>query len=176
MGWALLSRYVVPIADTSEQGTESEVKNLDITKLKIPLATAGGLIAAWFGRSWELIFLVFAVILLDYITGLLAGRANEGINSKRAAQGLYKKTGFILLLVFGFFLDIAFNNFIALGFSVQIPFNLPIGLIISVWIVVTEAVSICENLDRMGVPIPAWLLKLLKKTQDEIDSGDGGKS
>ena len=142
---------------------------MDIIKLKIPLAAVSGLIAAWFGRVWELIFLVFAAILLDYVTGLLAGRANEGINSRRAAKGMYKKTGFILLMILGFLLDTSFNYFIATGFSVKMPFELPIGLIISAWIVVTEAISICENLERLGVPIPAPLLKSLRKTRDGME-------
>lgn len=145
---------------------------MDIVKFKIALAAAGGLAAAWFGRVWELVLLVFAAILLDYITGLMAGRANEGINSKRATQGLYKKTGFIMLLTLGFFLDVAFNYFIAKGFSFKLPFDLPIGLIISVWIVVTEAISICENLERMGVPIPTWLIALLRKTHKETGGGE----
>lgn len=143
---------------------------MDMLKLKIPIATIGGLTASWFGKSWSLIVLVLAAILLDYATGILAGRANEGLNSKRATQGLYKKIGFLCLFALGFFLDIAFNHFISQGFNgFQLPFNLPIGLIISVWIVVTEAISICENLERLGVPIPLWLMKLLKKTRENAE-------
>lgn len=142
---------------------------MELNTAKLTIATVCGLFAAWFGRVWELLALVLIVIILDYLTGLLAGRANEGLNSKRATQGIYKKVGFLCLLVLGFFLDVAFNHFISRGFSFQMPFELPIGLIISVWIVVTEAISICENLGRLGVPIPSWLMKLLKKTQKNID-------
>lgn len=145
---------------------------MDAIKLKIPMATLGGLAAAWFGRVWELIVLVLAAILLDYVTGLLAGRANEGLESGRAAKGLYKKVGFLSLQVLGFFLDIAFNHFIALGFNFEMPFDLPIGLIVSAWIVVTEAISICENIQRLGVDIPPWLIKLLNKSTDSIQRKD----
>ena len=148
---------------------------MEIAKLKIPLAATGGLLASRLGHVWPLILLVFAAIMLDYITGMLAGRANEGINSRRAVKGVYKKTGFIILMVLGFLLDTSFNYFIAAGFSTQLPFDLPIGLIISAWIVVTEAISVCENLERMGVPIPDPLLKLLRKTRGKIDGGDVNK-
>ena len=146
---------------------------MDVMKFKIPLATVSGLIAAWFGHVWTLIILAVVAILLDYATGLLAGRINEGLNSKRATRGLYKKVGFLFLLALGFFLDVAFNHFIAQGFNgFQLPFDLPIGLIVSVWIVVTEAISICENLERLGVPIPEALVKLLKRTRDSADESE----
>lgn len=118
--------------------------NIELNTLKLTIATVCGLFAAWFGRVWELLALVLAAIILDYLTGLLAGRANEGINSRRATQGLYKKVGFLCLLVLGFFLDVAFNHFITRGFSFQMPFELHVGLIISVWIVVTEAYVLLE--------------------------------
>lgn len=141
----------------------------NVTSTKITIATVGGMIAAWFGHIWQLVALVLVVMILDYLTGLMAGRVNEGLNSKRATQGFYKKVGFLCLLGLGFFLDVAFNHFLARGFSFQMPFDLPIGMIVSVWIVVTEAISICENLGRLGVPIPSWLMTLLRKTRKNID-------
>lgn len=145
---------------------------MDVLKLKLFMAAAGGLTVAWFGYVWEAIALVMAAIVLDYVTGLLAGRATEGLNSRKASKGLYKKMGFLSLLVLGFFMDVAFNYFIASGFNFEMPFNLPIGLIVSAWIVVTEAISICENIQRLGVDIPSWLLKLLKKSNENIDRKD----
>jgi toxin secretion/phage lysis holin len=145
---------------------------MDIVKHKIPLATVSGIIAAWFEDVWQLIFFAVAVIILVYITGMLAGRANEGINSKRARKGVYKKIGFLLLLALSFLLDIAFNHFISHGLRFQLPFDLPIGLIISAWIVITEAISICENLERLGVHMPPLIMRLLRKTHKEIESED----
>jgi toxin secretion/phage lysis holin len=139
------------------------------------LSAVSGLFFSWFGGVWPLILLAFAAILLDYMTGTLAGRANEGISGKKMTDGIYKKTGLILLLVFGFLMDVAFNQFIAQGFNYQLPFDMPIGLIISVWIFITEAISICENLERLGVPIPAPLVKMLRKVEQKIDKEDEGK-
>ena len=136
-------------------------------KLTIPLAAIGGLVAAWLGRVWVLVALVLAAVMLDYITGLLAGRATEGLSSKRAKQGVYKKIGFLSLMTLAFFLDVAFDEFIALGFQYEMPFNMPIGLIVSVWIVVTEAISICENIQRLGVEIPPWMTRLLCKAKKD---------
>jgi len=149
---------------------EEELK-MNITQAKLAMAAAGGWFFALPGSllEWELAFITFLAIIMDYITGILAGRANEGLSSGRAVKGLYKKVGIIFLFCLGFLIDGAFNHYLAAGFGIEMPFELPIGLIVSVWIFLTEAISICENLERLKVPIPSWLMKLLRKTRKKID-------
>jgi toxin secretion/phage lysis holin len=146
---------------------------MNLDGAKIAAAAPFGLISAWFGSVWVMVAFAFGSILLDYATGMLAGRANEGLNSKRATRGLYKKVGILFLLFFGFLLDGAFAYFITHGLvynmSFDLPFNLPIGMIISAWIVITESISICENLQRLDVPIPRWIVFILKKAQSNAD-------
>ena len=81
----------------------------------------------------------------------------------------------MFLLVFGFILDSAISFFVQIGFSFQLPFDMPIGLIISIWIVVTESISICENIERMGVPLPEVVVKVLRSTKDKIEGEKAGR-
>jgi toxin secretion/phage lysis holin len=136
---------------------------------KIATAAVGGYFSAQFGFIVEMILIVGVFIALDYITGLMAGRANEGLNSKRAFRGIAKKCGLLGLFVLGFGLDWAFNQFISNGLDFTLPFRLPFGLVISAWIVITEAISICENIMRLNVPIPSWLIKFLHKSKKETE-------
>jgi phage-related holin len=55
-----------------------------------------------------------------------------------------------------------------------IGFTLPIAHIVTVWIIITEAISVCENLERLGVPIPAFLIRLLRKVEKQIDKAEDG--
>jgi toxin secretion/phage lysis holin len=142
---------------------------------KLVLAVFGCTFAAWLGHVWEVAFFAFALIILDYITGILAGRANEGLNSKRAYTGIRKKVGILCLLCLGFILESAFNGFIAYGFQFELPFALPIGLLVTVWIVILEAISILENVNRMGARVPVWLLKMLKRTYKDMEGKEQGK-
>ena len=138
------------------------------TSARLTAAAAGGLFFSWFGHAGEFAFFMLAVIILDYITGLAAGRVNEGLNSKRARKGLFKKFGLLVLFCMGFLLDVVFARYVSNGFNFHLPFDLPIGLIVSAWIIITEAISIVENLERLGVHVPKWLKKMLRKTRGEI--------
>jgi toxin secretion/phage lysis holin len=118
-------------------------------------------------------FVVFALVM-DTITGLLAGRLTPGgLKSRLAALGLAKKTGYLCLLLLGFFLDVAIPYFAYAGLNYTIAFATPFGVIMAAWIVITEAISIIENLSNIGVAVPKWMLKFLKKAHKDIDDKGG---
>ena len=137
--------------------------------IKASLATILGITAIRTETLIPLVVFVILAIILDYITGILAGRkSKEGLRSGIATKGLYKKAGFLCLLFLGFFLDVAIPYFAYAGLSFNIPFNTPFGVIMATWIVITEAISIVENLDRVGVGVPGWVVRLLRGTRDRV--------
>ena len=139
-------------------------------ELKVALAAIFGITAIRTETIIPLFVFVIFAMMLDYVTGMLAGRKSiEGINSKAATKGLYKKVGFMCLICLGFFLDVAIPFFAYAGFNIEIPFTVPFGVIIAAWIVITETISVIENLSEIGITIPSWILKLLKNTQKKID-------
>lgn len=143
---------------------------------KVTAAIILGSIASWFSEVWVFIALTLIAMMLDYVSGILAGRANEGLNSQKALKGLYKKSGIFILLCLGLFLDGTVNSFMMDSVEFfHAPFTVPIAHIVTMWIIVTEAISICENLERVGVPIPKWMIKMLRKTQQKMDDDSSGK-
>ncbi|MCL2083130.1 MAG: phage holin family protein [Oscillospiraceae bacterium] len=128
--------------------------------------------SAWTGHALPLIVIV-AALVLDYISGFLAAAHNGELSSRKGRRGIIKKVSFLLMLFLGFLLDAAVPYFAQVGLSAEIPVQLPFGLIICAWIVITEAISVLENLCRIdGVHVPGWLVKLLTGLQDEIDRQD----
>ena len=124
------------------------------------------------GQLWIFILFTVIAILFDYATGLMAGRrSKEGLVSKKAAKGLEKKLGILFLLGLGLFLDGAIHFMVAKDFF-DIPFELPIAHIVTLWIIITEAISICENLQKLGVQIPRWIVKTLRKAEKKMDQND----
>lgn len=105
--------------------------------------------------------LVFMVI--DVLTGLLKAVKNKELNSTKAREGIYKKASFILFIAFGYLADYAMDY-------VNIGFNLPVAATICTLIIVTEAISVLENLGQINpdmVKLVAPFLSALNKKEGE---------
>ena len=55
--------------------------------------------------------------------------------------------------------------------------NTMLSLLVTVWYLLNEALSITENAGRMGAPVPEWLAKYIAVLKNKIDSkGERGDS
>ncbi|MBQ2538385.1 MAG: phage holin family protein, partial [Ruminococcus sp.] len=43
------------------------------------------------------------------------------------------------------------------------------GMMIAVWLIVNELLSILENLGRLGIPLPEFLVKAVERLRDGVD-------
>lgn len=108
------------------------------------------------GNVPEAIWILVAIMLIDIITGFLKGIYQKNLQSRIMAKGIAKKTGIISAILLGFLLD----RFLNLGSPLFT--NLILGLSVG-----SEALSILENLDAIGVKIPQAVKdKVLSMTQD----------
>ena len=138
---------------------------------KIVLSFIVGVVTTFFKMYGMILGLVCCVIVFDTITGIIASKSKGvKITSKKANKGFWKKVGLLLALFFGVFLDIFIPE--ALGLiSIEIPFNMPFGLIFGCYIVFNESISICENFDNVNPTIlPRWVKILIQGGVDNIDS------
>lgn len=111
---------------------------------------------AGFSDQIPLIGTLFALSVIDVITGLMAAGKKGNISSKVSWNGTAKKVGLFLAVAVGNILE---------------PFSgIPLGRMTAMFYVVTEAISITENLDRSGVPVPKFLKEMLLKLKS--DSAD----
>ena len=111
------------------------------------------------------IFLVPAVLMaIDVITGSINAWAKNDFKSYKMRQGLVKKCGEITIL--------------AIGTLFKFAFGLPWYIIggVAFYIIFMELISICENLDKMGVPIPKFISKALSDAQKKIEDKGGEKN
>lgn len=111
-----------------------------------------------FREDWWMFLLPAACIAIDILTGVLNAWIEHNIKSYLLRKGLGKKGGEILALVLG--------ELLVCGLSV--PKELLGG--ISIYIVFMEIISICENLDKLGVPIPGFIKKALATANKVISS------
>lgn len=100
---------------------------------------------------------------IDVLTGVIHAWATGHLKSYRMREGLGRKAGEIAILYVGLLFTIGMN----------LPKYILPGL--SFYIMLMEVVSICENLKKLGVPIPKFLDKALASMNEKIqnDSEDG---
>lgn len=120
--------------------------------------------------GWQGIMIVIWVVamLLDYLSGTFAALKSGQWCSAVARDGLWHKGGMILVVLVSGAADLI------MGIICE---NLPLGMtwpvlilpLVLAWYILTEFGSILENAVKMGAPIPAWLIKLLKVGADIVD-------
>lgn len=107
--------------------------------------------------------LALAFMVIDVFTGVLKAVKNKELNSTKAREGIYKKASFILFIAFGYLADYAMNY-------VNMGFNLPAAATICTLIIITEAISVLENLGQINpdmVKLVAPFLSALNKKEGE---------
>lgn len=87
--------------------------------------------------------LALAFMVIDVFTGMLKAVKNKELNSTKAREGIYKKASFILFIAFGYLADYAMDY-------VNMGFNLPAASTICALVIVTEAISVLENLGKIN--------------------------
>lgn len=147
-------------------------------KIKWILSIIFGSVAAFFQQYGVLIALVSVAIVFDLITGLIKAKLSntESFSSEKCQKGLYKKLALLVGMSFGFFLD-WFIPYILVYINVTLPFTMPFSMIISFYIVLNEAISICENLYAANPEImPKWIVNLLTNVKDKINNESAEES
>ncbi len=136
-------------------------------KLSEILAAIGGAIASFFTGMPPLVWILVAVMSLDFVTGLICAAMGKSkktengyVSSHVAFEGLMKK----MLIIFVVLLAAALDFAVSKGAGIQ--FEAVLGAT-CLWFIASEGFSILENVASMGVPVPRILLKLLEIMKDK---------
>lgn len=134
------------------------------------LAAMGSWIANALGGWDTAMILLVALMMADYITGVLVAAvwhrsnksANGGLDSKAGFKGLLKKGVILLLVWIGVLLDQALGSAY-------------VRTAVILFFVGNEGLSLLENLGLMGVPYPAFLQRMLEALKEDGDKGEKEK-
>ena len=108
-------------------------------------------------ETW--VFMIPGILMaIDILTGSLNAWAKQDFKSYKMRQGLVKKCGEVTILGIGelFTIGMILPTYIMSG--------------ISFYIIFMELISICENLQKMGVPIPKFIKKALSDTEKALEN------
>lgn len=142
--------------------------------LKLSASLFTGLAASFWGIYGPVIVCVLVAICMDVVSGLVASMASgDKISSQVGWIGFWKKMALILALAFGIFMD-SFIPILLGTISLELPFTMPFGTIVGCYIVINEAISIIENINKAApTALPKWIKKLLEGAGKAIDDGGG---
>ena len=126
------------------------------------VAAVGGAIASFFVTMPPIVWVLIAVMSIDYITGLTCGALGKSkktengyLASHEAFKGLLKKALILLVVLLAALLDYA------VSIGAGIAFEAVMGAT-CLWFIASEGFSILENVACMGVPVPKILLRVLE--------------
>lgn len=109
-----------------------------------------------------------AVMMLDWVTGMAAAWINGELDSRVGFFGAIRKLGRLCLVAVG----MAADYIIASGVSTagaELPIDMAVALLVCFWLIINECISVLENCDKAGVPIPEFLKKALKRAHRETE-------
>ena len=145
-------------------------------KLKVGIVSFFAVITSWLGTLALPVYVLLACNIIDYITGITAACVRkEQVSSYKSIIGIAKKVFMYLLIVIGVFIDLMLQYVFK---NLNIPISLPfiVGCIVACWLVLNEMISILENLNDIGVPMPPFLMPLVERIKGAVEKkGDDVK-
>lgn len=97
---------------------------------------------------------------LDILTGLVYAWESGTFKSSKMREGLGKKFGELTYIVIG----------VAVTVAMTLPEYIIIG--ISAYILLMELLSIVENCDKLGAPVPGFIKKALAQANESLQNDD----
>lgn len=130
--------------------------------LQAVLTAAVTAFAVYFNALAVPLIVLLVMMIIDYISGMSAAWREGTLNSKKGVDGIIKKVGYMALVAVAMGVDyLIFSGFAAV--NVSVGFEMLFGILVAVWLIINEMISILENLSRLGVPIPQFLTKVVKR-------------
>ena len=128
-----------------------------------------GAFLAYLNKLAVPVVVMIAVMIIDYLTGLAGAYTTNQLNSRIGIVGIIKKVGYLGLVAVGMVVDYIIYSALA-QVGVNITLGYCVGMIIIIWLIINELISILENLAEIGVPLPSFITKLVNRLKNTVES------
>lgn len=139
-------------------------------KTVIAVAVAGA--TAYFKELALPVIILAVVMSIDYISGMTEAWIRRELSSRVGVLGIVKKVAYLLAVAVAIVADWVVQ---VAGAEIGVDFGgfYFFGLLVTIWLVLNECISILENISEIGVPLPAFLMKLIEKLKKTVeDTGE----
>lgn len=112
-----------------------------------------------FRNELWVLFIPLGLMAIDILTGIIKAWAQNDFKSAVMRGGLAKKAEEILILIAGELIS----------FGLMLPGAVMNG--VSFYIIFMEGMSILENVDELGIPVPGFIKKVINNVDDQLKNG-----
>ena len=153
-------------------------KERQLSMIKTGFMMLGTIIGNKLGILAPAMLLLIFLMMVDYVSGMLASKkeaveypndARYGWSSRKSIIGIYKKVGYMLTVLVAVSTDYLIYKFLGeMGISYQMKTTF--GLLVVIWLILNELLSILENASRMGAVLPQFVSNALVELKKNIET------
>ena len=112
---------------------------------------------------------LMAAMIIDYVTGMAAAWHTKKLSSKKGLSGIIKKISYLALVCVGMGVDwLIYSGLKQVGI-IDLNYTIFFGLLVTIWLIINELISILENLGSIGVPLPKFLFAVIKRLKNHTE-------
>lgn len=137
--------------------------------LQILFATVTGAIVAYLNVLLVPFLVLIIVMIIDYITGMAQAYVSHTLNSRIGVVGIIKKISYITAVAVGIVADYLISSAL-MQVGIDIKINYCIGMIVTIWFIINELISVLENLAEIGIPLPNFLVSIVKRLKVVVEN------
>ena len=94
---------------------------------------------------------------------------NKKLSSKKGLSGIIKKISYLALVCVGMGVDwLIYSGLKQVGI-IDLNYTIFFGLLVTIWLIINELISILENLGSIGVPLPKFLFAVIKRLKNHTE-------
>lgn len=145
------------------------MQNIENASIQGAFAAFVAMISYYCGIVTVPLIVLAVVMIIDYITGMASAWKSKKLSSKKGVLGIVKKLCYLALVCVGMGVDwLIYSGLRQVG--VILDYTIFFGVLVTVWLIINELISILENLKNVGVPLPKFLLSVVKRLKISADN------
>ena len=137
------------------------------TMLKTAFAVVLAGRSSYFGMLTQPLLVVFFAMVLDYLTGMTKAYIFSQLSSRIGVKGILKKLCYMAMVAVGAAVDYLLHGALKQA-GIDLHIELFCGLLVAIWLIINELITVLEILAAIGVPGFPRLSKLLERMKTTV--------
>lgn len=142
------------------------------TVLKTTAVVLGAGFVSYLGTLAVPMLVLLCMMVIDYVTGMVKAYMMAQLSSRIGVKGILKKLCYMAMVAVGAGVDYLLRGAV-IGAGITLDVKLFFGMLVAIWLIINELISILENLAAIGVPGFPRLQRILKRLRRTVADESG---